>query len=65
MMNKQYTEVKVNITVDFTGWAVNSSIEEAKEFFIKSLTNEIEDHLVVSVDTECLGEEIKENINGK
>jgi len=65
MANKQYTEVAVNITVDFTGWATDCSIEEAKELAIKSLTNEFEDHLVISVDTESLGSAIKETDNGK
>ena len=59
-MDKQYTEVAVNITVDFTGWATDCSIEEAKKLAIKSLTNELEDHLVISVDTESLGSAIKE-----
>ena len=63
MANKQYTEVAVNITVDFTGWATDCSIEEAKELAIKSLTNEFEDHLVISVDTESLGSAIKETDN--
>ena len=57
-MDKQYTEVVVNITVDFTGWATDCSIEEAKERAIKSLTNNIEKHLVVSIDKESLGEEM-------
>ena len=30
MKNKKYTEVAVNITVDFTAWATDCSIEEAK-----------------------------------
>ena len=63
MANKRYTEVAVNITVDFTGWAMNCSIEEAKQLAIKSLTNEFEDHLVISVDTESLGSEIQESEN--
>jgi|TARA_R100000654_G_scaffold74346_1_gene108517 uncharacterized ubiquitin-like protein YukD len=63
MANKRYTEVGVNITVDFTGWASDCSIEEAKELAIKSLTDNIEDHLVISVDTESLGDEIKESDN--
>ena len=63
-MDKQYTEVAVNITVDFTGWAVDCSIEEAKELAIKSLTNELEDHLVISIDQESLGSQIKETANG-
>ena len=62
-MDKQYTEVAVNITVDFTGWAVDCSIEEAKELAIKSLTNELEDHLVISIDQESLGSQIKETAN--
>ena len=63
-MSKKYTEVQVNITMeDFTGWAMNCSIEEAKERAIKSLTNNIEGHLVVSIDEESLGDEIKENDN--
>ena len=32
----------------------------AKKLAIKSLTNELEDHLVISVDTESLGSAIKE-----
>jgi len=64
MANKRYTEVAVNITVDFTGWAVDCSIEEAKQSAIKCLTNELEDHLVISVDTESLGSVIKESDNG-
>jgi len=63
-MDKQYTEVAVNITVDFTGWAVDCSIEEAKELAIKSLTDNIEDHLVISIDQESLGSQIKETANG-
>tara|TARA_R100001443_G_scaffold113517_1_gene128377 strand:+ start:1604 stop:1789 length:186 start_codon:yes stop_codon:yes gene_type:complete len=58
MANKRYTEVTVNITVDFKGWAADCSIEEAKERAIKSLTDNIEDHLVVSIDKESLGNEI-------
>ena len=60
MKNKRYTEVAVNITVDFTGWAKDCSIEEAKELAIKSLTDNIEGHLVVSIDKESLGDEIEE-----
>ena len=63
MANKRYTEVAVNITVDFTGWATDCSIEEAKELAIKSLTKEFEDHLVISVDTESLGDELQESDN--
>ena len=63
MANKRYTEVAVNITVDFTGWAIDCSIEEAKKLAIESLTNELEDHLVISVDTESLGSAIKESDN--
>ena len=63
MANKRYTEVTVNITVDFTGWAADCSIEEAKELAIKSLTDNIEGHLVVSIDKESLGNEIKESDN--
>ena len=63
MKNKKYTEVTVNITVDFTGWATDCSIEEAKELAIKSLTNNIEGHLVVSIDEESLGDEIEESDN--
>ena len=58
MANKRYIEVAVNITVDFTGWATDCSIEEAKELAIKSLTDKIEGHLVVSIDEESLGDEI-------
>ena len=58
MKNKQYTEVAVNITVDFTGWATDCSIEEAKELAIKSLIDNIEGHLIVSIDKESLGAEI-------
>tara|TARA_R100001163_G_C5064508_1_gene202158 strand:+ start:463 stop:639 length:177 start_codon:yes stop_codon:yes gene_type:complete len=58
-MDKQYTEVAVNITVDFTGWAADCSIEKAKKLAIKSLTDNIEDHLVVSIDKESLGEELE------
>ena len=57
-MSKKYTEVQVNITVDFTGWAMNCSIEEAKEVAIKSLIDNIEGHLIVSIDKESLGAEI-------
>ena len=57
-MDKQYTEVTVNITVDFTGWGKDCSIEEAKKLAIKSLTDNIEKHLVVSIDKESLGEEM-------
>ena len=64
MANKRYTEVAVNITVDFTGWATDCSIEEAKELAINSLTNEFVDHLVISVDTESLGDDIEESDNG-
>ena len=60
MANKRYTEVAVNITVDFTGWAMNCSIEEAKEVAIKSLIDNIEGHLIVSIDKESLGKEIVE-----
>jgi hypothetical protein len=63
MANKRYTEVAVNITVDFTGWATDCSIEEAKELATKSLTNNIEEHLDVRIDFESLGDEIKENDN--
>ena len=63
MKNKRYTEVAVNITVDFTGWGKDCSIEEAKERAIKSLTNNIEGHLVVSIDEESLGDERKETNN--
>ena len=62
-MDKQYTEVTVNITVDFTGWGKNCSIEEAEKLAIKSLTDDIEGHLVINVDTESLGNEIKESDN--
>ena len=64
-MSKKYTEVAVNITVDFTGWATDCSIEEAKKLAIKSLTDNIEGHLVVSIDKESLGDEIKETNNEK
>ena len=57
-MSKKFTEVQVNITVDFTGWAMNCSIEEAKEVAIKSLIDNIEGHLIVSIDKESLGKEI-------
>ena len=57
-MSKKFTEVQVNITVDFTGWAMNCSIEEAKEVAIKSLIDNIEGHLIVSIDKESLGAEI-------
>ena len=58
-MSKKYTEVQVNITLeDFTGWAMNCSIEEAKELAIKSLIDNIEGHLIVSIDKESLGAEI-------
>ena len=59
-MSKKFTEVQVNITVDFTGWAMNCSIEEAKEVAIKSLIDNIEGHLIVSIDKESLGKEIVE-----
>ena len=60
-MSKKYTEVQVNITMeDFTGWAMNCSIEEAKEVAIKSLIDNIEGHLIVSIDKESLGKEIVE-----
>ena len=61
MANKRYTEVAVNITVDFTGWATDCSIEEAEKLAIKSLTDDIEGHLVINVDTESLGNEILGN----
>ncbi|MAD47831.1 MAG: hypothetical protein CMQ53_00585 [Gammaproteobacteria bacterium] len=57
---KKYTEVTVNIALDFTSWAVNCSIEEAKELAINSLTNNIEDHLIINIDEESLGNEIEE-----
>ena len=57
-MSKKFTEVQVNITVDFTGWAIDCSIEEAKELAIKSLIDNIEGHLIVSIDKESLGAEI-------
>ena len=59
-MSKKFTEVQVNITVDFTGWAMNCSIEEAKEVAIKSLIDNTEGHLIVSIDKESLGKEIVE-----
>ena len=60
-MSKKYTEVQVNITMeDFTGWAMNCSIEEAKELAIKSLIDNIEGHLIVRIDKESLGKETKE-----
>jgi hypothetical protein len=63
MANKRYTEVAVNITVDFTGWATDCSIEEAKELATKSLTNNIEEHLDVRIDFESLGDEIEKTAN--
>ena len=58
-MSKKFTEVQVDITMEnFTGWAIDCSIEEAKELAIKSLTDNIEGHLIVSIDKESLGAEI-------
>ena len=46
-MSKKFTEVQVDITMEnFTGWAIDCSIEEAKELAIKSLIDNIEGHLM-------------------
>ena len=57
-MSKKYTEVQVNITLDFTCWVLDASIEEAKRGAVESLTDNIEGYLSVSIDKESLGAEI-------
>ena len=57
-MSKKYTEVQVNITLDYTCWVLDASIEEAKRGAVESLTDNIEDYLIVRIDKESLGKEI-------
>ena len=57
---KRYQELRVDITTDFTIWAIDCSVEEAKEIAIRDLKENIEDWLVMDIYDENTDKYIEE-----
>ena len=57
---KKYQELRINLTTDFTIWAIDCSVEEAKELAINNLKENIENWLVMDIYDENTDKYIEE-----
>ena len=57
---KKYQELRINLTTDFTIWAIDCSVEEAKELAINNLKENIEAWLVMDIYDENTDKYIEE-----